>query len=73
MTCASDRAALEILFKRVKSDDPRLPTFIDTVMRLTGLEAEITVEIYNAFRAHTARALRINRHHLPSQSHHHHT
>jgi len=58
MTCASDRAALEILFKRVKSDDPRLPTFIDTVMRLTGLEAEITVEIYNAFRAHTARGER---------------
>ncbi len=58
MTCASDRAALEILFKRVKSDDPRLPSFIDTVMRLTGLEAEITVEIYNAFRAHTARGER---------------
>jgi methyl-accepting chemotaxis protein len=55
MTCASDRAALDILFKRVKSDDPRLPVFIDTVMRLTGLEAEITVEIYNAFRAYTAQ------------------
>jgi methyl-accepting chemotaxis protein len=58
MTCASDRAALDILFRRVKSDDPRLPIFIDTIMRLTGLEAEITVEIYNAFRAHTAQGER---------------
>ena len=58
MTCASDRAALDILFKRVKGDDPRLPIYIDTVMRLTGLEAEITVEIYNAFRAFTAQGER---------------
>jgi methyl-accepting chemotaxis protein len=54
MTCASDRAALTILFKRLDTSDPRLPTFIDTVLRLTGLESEITVEIYNAFRAHSA-------------------
>ena len=58
MTCASDRAALDILFKRVKGDDPRLPGFIDTLMRLTGLEAEITVEIYNAFRLNSAQGER---------------
>ncbi len=54
MTCASDRAALDILFKRLKTDDPRLPVFIDTILRLTGLESEITVEIYNAYCAHSA-------------------
>ena len=58
MTCASDRAALEILLKRVSGDDPRLAVFIDTLMRLSGLEAEITVEIYNAFRMHTAQCER---------------
>ncbi len=54
VTCASDRAALNVLFRRAQGDDPRLPAFIDTLMRLSGLESEITVEIYNAFRAHTA-------------------
>jgi len=58
MTSASDRAALDILLRKVKQDDPRLPTLIDTLMRLTGLENEITVEIYNAFRAHAARGER---------------
>jgi methyl-accepting chemotaxis protein len=55
MTCASDRAALEILLKRCKFDDPHLPVMIDTLMRLSALEGEITVEIYNAFSQHTAR------------------
>ena len=55
MTCASDRAALEILLKRCKFDDPALPVMIDTLMRLSALEGEITVEIYSAFSQHTAR------------------
>jgi methyl-accepting chemotaxis protein len=55
MTCASDRAAMAVLLREVPADDPRLPDFIDTVLRLSGLESDITVEIYSAFRQHAAR------------------
>ncbi|RDE07480.1 methyl-accepting chemotaxis protein [Sphingomonas aracearum] len=58
MTCASDRAALDILLGRLKSDDPRLATMIDTLMRLTGLENDITVEIFNALRGRASRGER---------------
>ena len=58
MTCACDRAALDILLTRLESDDPRLATMIDTLMRLTGLENDITVEIFNALRARAAQGER---------------
>ncbi|MEN2787355.1 methyl-accepting chemotaxis protein [Sphingomonas qilianensis] len=55
MTCASDRAAMQILLQEVPTSDPRLPSLIDTVLRLSGLESDITIEIYNAFRQHSAQ------------------
>ena len=55
MTCASDRAALGLLMRLVAFDDPRFPKFVDVLLRLFGMEAEITVEIYNQYLAHTAR------------------
>ncbi|MFC3579329.1 methyl-accepting chemotaxis protein [Sphingomonas hylomeconis] len=58
MTCASDRAAMTVLLKEVPPGDPRLPSFIDTVLRLSGLESDITMEIYSAFRQHAARCER---------------
>lgn len=57
MTSASDRTALEIVMRR-GANDPRLPTIIDTLMRLSALECEITVAIYNAYRQHSAQVCR---------------
>jgi len=54
MTCASDRAALTILMRRVPFDDPRLTGYVDTLMKVFGMEAELTVELYAGFAAHTA-------------------
>ncbi|MEI9926453.1 MAG: methyl-accepting chemotaxis protein [Sphingomonas sp.] len=56
MISASDRAALEVLIRRVDSSDPRLPALIDTLMRLSALEGDITVELYNLYREHTAQS-----------------
>ncbi|WP_176501855.1 methyl-accepting chemotaxis protein [Sphingomonas sp. HMP9] len=58
MISASDRAALEVLMRRVDRSDPKLPVFIDTLMRLSALEGEITVAIYNSYRTHSARIAR---------------
>ena len=58
MISASDRAALEVLMRVVERDDTRLPAMIDTLMRLSALEGEITVAIYNAYREHTAQTTR---------------
>ena len=58
MISASDRAALEVMVRRVDRDDPRLPVLLDTLMRLSALEGEITVEIYNAYREHRAQVAR---------------
>jgi methyl-accepting chemotaxis protein len=58
MISASDRSALDILMDRVERTDPKLPRMIDTLMRLSALEGEITVAIYNAYQAHTARIAR---------------
>jgi methyl-accepting chemotaxis protein len=55
MTCASDRVALELLLRKLPAGDARLARFTDALMRLFGMECEITVEIYNGFLAHTAR------------------
>ncbi|MCP3734913.1 methyl-accepting chemotaxis protein [Sphingomonas sp. RP10(2022)] len=58
MSCASDRAALKALLARLPSDDPRQHMFIDTLMRLFGMETELTVELFAGFAAHTERASR---------------
>jgi len=58
MINASDRAALDILMRRIDRADPKLPALIDTLMRLSALEGEITVAIYNAYRDHSAGVAR---------------
>ena len=58
MISASDRAALEILMERCDASDPRLPRMIDTLMRLSALEGEITVAIYSDYREHSAQVAR---------------
>ncbi|WP_296613552.1 methyl-accepting chemotaxis protein [Sphingomonas sp.] len=58
MISASDRAALGVMVARVDRDDPRLPMLLDTLMRLSALEGEITVDIYNSYREHQAQIAR---------------
>ncbi len=58
MISASDRAALGVLMVRVETGDPRLPVMIDTLMRLSALEGEITVAIHNGYQAHVAQGSR---------------
>ena len=58
MISASDRSALEVLMRRVSCDDTRLPVMIDTLMRLSALEGEITVAIYNEYRMFSAQGAR---------------
>ena len=58
MINASDRAALEVLMRRLGADDARLPVLIDTLMRLSALEGDITVEIYNMYREYSAQVAR---------------
>ena len=56
MINASDRAALDVMMRRVPAGDTRLPLLIDTLMRLSALEGDITVAIYNEYRMHSAQA-----------------
>jgi len=58
MISASDRAALEILIRRAGAEPQRLAGLVDTLMRLSALEADITVEIYNLYREHSAQSAR---------------
>ncbi|RYE04086.1 MAG: chemotaxis protein, partial [Sphingomonadales bacterium] len=58
MISASDRAALEVLMRRVGAENPKLPALIDTLMRLSALEGDITVEIYNMYREYSAQTAR---------------
>ena len=58
MISASDRSALDVLMRRLPADDARLPTMIDTLMRLSALEGEITVALFTAFRDREAKANR---------------
>jgi len=55
MINASDRAALDVLMRAVDRDDATLASKIDTLMRLSALESDITVAIYNSYREHSAR------------------
>jgi methyl-accepting chemotaxis protein len=58
MINASDRAALDSLMRRVDRDDAKLPVMIDTLLRLSAMEGDITVALYNAYVEHTAQAAR---------------
>ncbi|PVX27928.1 chemotaxis protein, partial [Sphingomonas pokkalii] len=58
MISASDRAALDVLVRRIGTADQRMPILVDTLMRLSALEADITVEIYNMYREHSAQMAR---------------
>ncbi len=58
MINASDRAALAVMMRRIDRSDPRLPLLIDTLLRLSALEGEITVAIYNAYRDHSNQVSR---------------
>ncbi|WNO55107.1 methyl-accepting chemotaxis protein [Stakelama saccharophila] len=55
MISASDRAALDILMEEVGRDDPGLNQLIDTLMRLSALEGDITVALYNDYRDYAAQ------------------
>jgi len=58
MISASDRAALQILIRRVGVEDSKLADLIDTLMRLSALEGDITVELYNMYREYDSQASR---------------
>lgn len=58
MIGASDRAALDVLMRRLEHGDPRLARMIDTLMRLSTLECEITVAIYSAYLEYAAKEAR---------------
>jgi methyl-accepting chemotaxis protein len=58
MISASDRAALQVLTRRLAADDSRLVGLIDTLMRLSALEGDITVELYNMYREHSSQTAR---------------
>ena len=58
MSCSADRAAMASLQARVPADDPRRPVFIDTMMRLFGMETGVTVELFAGFAAHRAMSAR---------------
>ena len=58
MSCASDRAALKALLSRLPADDPRQHPLIDALMRLFGMETELTVELFAGFSAHSERVAR---------------
>ena len=68
MISASDRAALGVMVKRVPQDDPRLLAMLDTLMRLSALEGEITVDIYNSYREHQAQVARSTITAMPSRN-----
>ena len=56
MINASDRVALEVITRGVDRAKTKLPTLIDTLMRLSALEGEITVALYNGYREHFAQS-----------------
>jgi methyl-accepting chemotaxis protein len=56
MIKASARAEIMGLARRLDHADGRLPVLVDTLMRLSALEGEITVAIYNSYREHSAQA-----------------
>lgn len=57
MINASDRAVLNVIIRRVPPSDARF-AHADTLLRLSALESEVTVAIYNAYRDHSAQVAR---------------
>ena len=57
MIAASDRAAVEALLAASNAELPAASA-IDVLMRLSALESDITVAVYNAFAAHAAQGER---------------
>ena len=53
----SDRAAIDVIIRRIAPSDDRF-RLADTLMRLSALEGEITVAIFNAFKDHSAQVAR---------------
>ncbi|MCJ8158182.1 methyl-accepting chemotaxis protein [Sphingomonas sp. LaA6.9] len=49
MIIASDRAALEILIRKLPHDDPRLFSMIDALLRLSALEGDITGSLFSCY------------------------
>lgn len=58
MSCASDRAALGVVLDRVPATDPRQGKLVDTLLRLFGMETEVTVELFAGFAAHATHLSR---------------
>lgn len=58
MINASDRAALTVLMRRVDHMDQEFAALVDTNLRLSALEGEITVALYSGFVAHEAGLVR---------------
>ena len=58
MSCASDRAALKALRARLPIDDARQHALTDALMRLFGMETELTVELFAGFADYNARIAR---------------
>ena len=54
MSCASDRAALRVLLEVIPAEDPHRSALIDTLMRLFGMETELTVELFSGYERWTA-------------------
>ncbi len=54
----SDRAALEILLRKVVSSDPRLPAMVDAVVRLSFIQGDITGSFYSDLRVYAERQRR---------------
>ncbi len=52
MISASDRAALGIVIDKVGSQSADLPALVDTLMRLSALESDITVALYHYYVSH---------------------
>ena len=57
MINASDRAAIQIIGRRVPPSAERM-VHAETLLRLSALEGDITVAIYNAYRDHSAQVAR---------------
>jgi len=58
MSCASDRAALTVLLRRLPDDQARRQRLTDVLMRLFGMETELVVELFSGFNAFSQRTQR---------------
>jgi methyl-accepting chemotaxis protein len=56
MINASDRVALEVINRAPDRTDIKLPVLVDTLMRLSAIEGEITVALYNGYREYFAQS-----------------